>query len=239
MRPLHRFLFVAAILTTLPACADRAVYGMDPALTVTQESELPAPGAGDMTAASRPYFVGPYDKLRVDVFGVEELSNREVQADAAGRISFPLVGTVEAGGRTPGEIADVISERLRGNYIRDPQVSVNLIETLSQNVTVDGEVEQPGIFPVVGDMTLLRAVARAGGTTEYARQKNVVVFRTIEGQRYAGLYNLEGIRRGNYADPAIYPNDIVVVGESAATRRFERILQVIPLITSPAVLLLR
>lgn len=240
MRPAIFCLAAASAFLFLQACVGgNAVYGTDPGLTISEESSLPPPRAVDMTATKRPYLVGPYDKLKVDVFGIEEMSNREIQADAAGNISFPLAGVIEAGGHTPHEIAAMIADRLRTNYVRDPQVSVNLVETLSQNVTVDGQVEQPGIFPVIGDMTLLRAVARAGGTTEYARKENVVVFRTVDGQRYAGLYNLEGIRRGNYPDPAIYPNDIVVVGESAATRRLDRILQIVPLITSPLVLLLR
>lgn len=206
---------------------------------MTRDTELPMPSAADMTAERRAYLVGPFDKLKIDVFGIEELSNREVQTDAAGQISFPLAGTIDAAGRTPQEVARLIEERLRDRFIRDPQVSVNLSETLSQVVTVDGEVEQPGVYPVMGDMSLIRAVATAGGTEEYAQTKDVIVFRTVNGQRYAGLYNLEGIRRGNYPDPEIYANDVIVVGESSARRAFDRILQIVPLITSPAVLLLR
>jgi polysaccharide biosynthesis/export protein len=89
----------------------------------------------------------------------------------------------------------------------------------------------------MGKMTLQRAVARAGGTTEFAKLDDVVVFRTVEGKQYAGLYNLQAIRRGNYADPEIFANDVIIVGDSPARRRFRDFLQAAPLLTSPLVLL--
>ena len=239
---MHRVLsaaLTALSMVVLHACAPRLTYGEAPNVEAVEGGSLPPPKAENVTASTREFLVGPLDKVTIDVFGVEELSNREVQVDAAGDVSFPLVGTVDVAGRSPREIARLIEDRLRGEYIRDPQVSVNVLETVSQVLTVDGQVEEPGLYPVMGEMTLLQAVATAGGTTEYARSENVVVFRNVGEQRYAGLYNLEGIRRGNYPDPEIFPSDVVVVGESAALRRLDRVLQVVPLITSPLVLLLR
>jgi polysaccharide biosynthesis/export protein len=132
-----------------------------------------------------------------------------------------------------------LARRLAGNYVRDPQVTVNLEETVSQVVTVDGQVTRPGLYPVIGRMTLMRAVANAGGTAEFARLDDVVVFRTVAGQRYAALYNLRAIRRGVYADPEIFANDIVVVGDSQARRIFRDILQAAPLITTPIIALVQ
>ncbi len=189
-------------------------------------------------SASRPYLIGPFDKLHIDVFGVEDLQ-RDVQIDASGNLSFPLVGIVDAAGMTPDELAEVIRQRLRGQYIRDPQVTVNLLETVSQAVTVDGQVNDPGVYPVIGQMTLMRAVATAGGVGEFARLSDVVVFRHTNGQRMVGLYNLEGIRRGNYPDPQIYANDVVVVGESQARRMFENIIKGSSLLTTPLIIALR
>jgi polysaccharide export outer membrane protein len=108
--------------------------------------------------------------------------------------------------------------------VRDQQVSVNLKETVSQVVTVDGEVKEPGLYPVIGRMTLERAIARAKGLAEFGNSKNVVVFRTSKGQRYVALYNLEAIRRGSYEDPEVFANDLVVVGDSQARRFFKNIL---------------
>jgi polysaccharide export outer membrane protein len=107
------------------------------------------------------------------------------------------------------------------------------------SVTVDGQVNKAGSYPVVGRMTLMRAVALAGGTTEFAKLEDVVVFRDVGNKKYVGIYNLEGIRRGNYADPEIFPNDIVIVGDSPQRRMFKDILQTFPALLSPIILLAR
>jgi len=199
---------------------------------------LPVPGRTDLVSEARPYLIGPFDKLSIEVFGVEEL-NRQVQTDASGRISFPMVGAINAQGKTPEELSAEIEARLREQHVRDPQVTVNLLETVSQVVTVDGEVRQPGLYPVVGRMTLMRAIATAQGTTEFARTQNVLVFRRVANQDLVGLYNLGAIRSGLYADPEIYAQDIVVVDENRARRIFRDILQAAPLLTTPLVALLQ
>lgn len=209
-----------------------------PHLTLAPTGVLPPPDGRGVESSARPYRIGPFDKLAVNVFNVPDLS-QTVQADASGRISLPLVGVVEAAGNTPEELATEIAGRLRGRYIRDPQVTVNLEETVSQVVTIDGQVTQPGLYPVIGRMTLMRAVATARGTTEFARLSDVVVFRTVGDQRMAALYNLGAIRRGTYPDPEIYADDVVVVGDSPARRLFRDLLQAAPLLVTPIVALLQ
>jgi polysaccharide export outer membrane protein len=235
---LRCFLMAVAVLLTA-GCAGRPALQPGAHLSVPRAGELPPPTGADLIATSRPYQVGPFDELSVDVFGISELSSRQVQADASGRISLPLVGAIEAAGKTPQELEAVIEQALRGRYVRDPQVTVNLVETVSQVVTVEGQVAQPGLYPVVGRMTLLRAIATARGMTPAANQRDVVVFRTVSGQNMAALYNVDAIRRGTYSDPDIYANDVVVVGESRARRLFETILQTAPLLTTPLILLLQ
>jgi len=88
-------------------------------------------------------------------------------------------------------------------------------------------------------VTLMRAVAAAKGLNEYARLDDVVIFRTVQGERMAALYNLGAIRRGLYADPRIYADDVVIVGDSEARRRFQQFIQALPLITTPIVLALQ
>ena len=227
------------VSSMLAACASTAPLGGAPGLQVVASAELPAPILGDDNYQARPYLVGPFDKLKIDVFGIEELSEREVQIDAAGRASFPLVGSFEAAGKTPSEIEDELEEALKTNFIRDPQVTVNLEETVSQVVTLDGQVREPGLYPVIGRMTLMQGVATASGLTEFARTDDVVVFRESGGQRYAALYNLGAIRRGTYADPEIYAGDVVVVGESHSRRLFRDILAATPLLTAPIIALLQ
>lgn len=205
-------------------------------LSVVSQTTMPVPSGSDLLVPDRPYVVGPFDKLKVDVFGVEELE-REVQTDASGNFLFPLIGVVEAGGKTPAELARLMEDRLRGRYIRDPYVTINLDESLSQLVTVDGEVKKPGSYPVVGKMTLIKAVAAAEGTAQFASLKDVVIFRTVDGKRYAGLYNLSAIRKGTYEDPEIFANDVVVVGDSPGRRLFQDLLQASPLLTTPLIIL--
>ncbi|MBA4040201.1 MAG: transposase [Sphingobium sp.] len=199
---------------------------------------MPEPTVLDIFSAQRPYLIGPFDKLQISVFGIQDLSMK-IQTDASGRISFPLAGEVEAAGKTPMQLARLIEDRLRARYVRDPQVTVNLEETVSQQFTVEGEVREPGLYPLVGQMTLLRAIATAKGTGEFARLKDVVIFRTVSGQRYAGLYNLDAIRRGNYTDPDIFPGDVVVVGDSKSRRIFKDVLAATPALLTPIIVLLR
>lgn len=221
----------------LVGCAGHRTYGADPQIQLSTQSGLPAPTDADLYKTDRPYLIGPFDKLTIKVFGVQDMDLR-VQTDASGRISFPLAGVIEAAGKTPDQVARTIEERLRGNYVRNPQVSVNLEESVSQVFTVDGEVREPGLYPVVGRMTLLRAIATAKGTGEFARLDDVIIFRTVGGQRMAGIYNLKAIRQGNYADPEVYPGDVVVVGDSQARRVFKDVLQATPAILTPLIYIL-
>jgi polysaccharide export outer membrane protein len=230
-------MFLLAI--SLTGCAGSPPLSGSPHVTVVQASELPVPGRADLATTDRPYLFGPYDKLTIDVFGIAELSQREVQIDASGRLSFPLAGTIDAGGKTPAEVQAELVQRLRMAHVRDPQITVNLKETSSQVVTVDGQVTQPGLYPVIGRMTLMRAIATARGASEFAKLEDVVVFRTVEGRSYAALYNLAAIRRGAYPDPEIYANDLVVVGDSPGRRLFRDILQAAPLITTPLIIALQ
>lgn len=230
-------LSILLLLFLLPGCGPKALGG-SPDVTIVSNEGLPEPTRVDLLSSNRPYLIGPFDKLKIDVFGIEDLS-KEVQIDASGRLSFPLIGVVEASGLTPGELADELEKRLQGRYVRSPEVTVNLEETVSQVITVDGQVGKPGLYPVIGRMTLMRAVATAGGTAEFAKLTDVVIFRNVNGQQLAGLYNLKAIRRGAYSDPEVFANDVVVVGDSQARRLFRDLIQASPLITTPLIILFR
>ena len=228
-----------AALALLAGCAGTPRLGGDPTITVTDAKELPAPTTGDQAATDHPYLLGPFDKLTIDVFGIKEMANREVQVDASGRLSFPLAGVIEAAGKTPEQVQAMLQTRLRQAYVRDPQVTVNLKDTLSQFVTVEGTVAKPGLYPVLGHMTLLRAIATAQGTTEFSRFDDVVILRTVGNKQYAALYNLNAVRHGAYSDPQIYANDIVVVGDNHARRLFKDYLTSFSLLAGPLIILLQ
>lgn len=232
-------LIVLATFALLASCGKAQPLHSTQTLTVVSDAGLPAPTRLDQSSQNRPYLVGPFDKLKISVFGIEELKDRIIQVDASGRASFPLAGSFEAAGHTPLELEREITARLAASYIRDPQVTVNLEDTVSQVVTVDGQVLKPGLYPVVGRMSLMQAVATAGGAGEFAKLKDVVVFRNSDSKRYAALYNLSAIRRGFYDDPEIYAGDIVVVGDSSARRLFRDILTATPLLTTPIIAFLQ
>ncbi|MBA2919781.1 MULTISPECIES: polysaccharide biosynthesis/export family protein [Sphingomonas] len=197
---------------------------------------LPAPGSAD--PASSDFVLAPLDRLRIDVLGIEDLS-RVVQVDGGGNISFPYAGVMQAAGRTPEAIAQQIAQAMRANYIRNPQVTVNVDQAAPRTFTVYGEVREPGNYPAVGSTTLMRAVASARGLGEFARDQEVILFRRVNGHDYAALYNLRAISSGAYADPQVYPDDVIAVGDSQARRRFKDILNITPLLLNPLVLLVR
>ncbi len=148
---------------------------------------------------------------------------------------MPLAGTIDARGKTAEELASAIEASLRGRYIRNPQVTVNIKSSVSQVVTVDGQVIEPGLYPVTNQMTLMRAIASAKGLAEFARQEDIVILRTVNGRRMAGLYNIAAIRNGVYDDPPIYANDVIVVGDSPQRRLFRDFVSLSPLLAAPLI----
>ncbi|MGX7927502.1 polysaccharide biosynthesis/export family protein [Tsuneonella sp. HG094] len=240
-----RLLAVLIAASQLSACASRGpvgplqgASGPTSSIQVVNSGELPAPTVGDFTGDTLPYRIGAYDVLDIGVFGIEGMERREVRVDGAGRVAFPLVGTVDALGITPAELETRLADRLRANYVRDPRVSVNLKEQVSQTFTVAGQVREPGNFPLIGKMTLVRAVARAKGLDEFAKTDEVLVFRQVNGQKMAGLFDIRGIERGNYDDPAIYPNDVIIVGDSAQRRLIRDIIGIAPTLLAPLIVTL-
>lgn len=244
---MKNLLLCAATATLLAGCVKSAPpVASVPGTPITALSVLPPPEASDVIRSTRLAFIGPFTELRIEVFGVPDLQ-RDIMTDGEGNFSFPLVGTVAAAGKTPLALAEQIRSQLAGKYIRDPQVTVNFkaptsasaLAFQSMAVSVDGEVKRSGSYPVAGRMTLMRAVALAGGLTEFAKLDDVVVFRNVGTKQYVGIYNIGAIRRGNYADPEIFPNDVVIVGDSPQRRMFKDILAATPALLSPLILLAR
>ena len=134
-------------------------------------------------AASQPtsrqeYRIGPEDLIEVSVFEIPELS-RVVRVSSAGLISLPLVGTLQAEGHSPMELEQVITESLRQNYVRDPQVSVFLKEYKSDPVSVVGAVKIPGLYQIQTRKSLIEVLAMAQGfsETKMLPGRNIVITR--------------------------------------------------------------
>lgn len=221
---------VIALALALAGCAKDRSVGLATSIEVASLSELPAP------AKAQVYTVGAQEQLEINVADAERLSGTYL-TDPEGYIAFPLVGDLFVSGKTPNQVARMIADRLRGEYIVNPQVRVRPTSMSVPSVSIGGEVSQPGTYPAATSQTLLRAVNNAGGLDEYAKKDDVLILRTVAEQRYIGVYNLEAIERGNYEDPAIFPGDIVIVGDSPGRRNLENILQFVPLLSTSAILI--
>lgn len=232
------FLTVAGLLLSGCASNTNSKIGTAGVVQRVEGTELPLPDDVVTVGGERAYRISPYDRLIIDVFGVPELTDKKLQVDASGRMSFPLVGNITAAGLTTAELANVIEDNLRHRFIKFPNASVNIEESVSQQVTVEGEVREPGRYPVTGRLTLLQALALAKGTTEFSRLSNVVIFRSAGGKDYVALYNIKQIRSGNYVDPEVFADDVVVVGDNSSRRLFKDLLQGSSLITTPLIYLI-
>lgn len=213
----------------LSIAAAAFLVAASPALAA--ERTLPAPdSAALLSPAAADYRIGAQDVLEVNVFGIEDLK-REVQVDNGGKVSLPLVGSIQAGGRTPGEFSEDVEKALKAKYMKDPQVIVTVKNAQSQRVTIDGAVNKPGVYPLTGPTTLLQAISLGGGPDQkLANVKKVAVFRQVGGKRHAATFNLNEIRSGKSEDPQIYGNDIVVVDTSGGSKFIQNFQGVFPLL---------
>ena len=182
-----------------------------------------APDAPSVVPLEQGYRIAPLDTLSVKVFKLPDLSG-DYEVDLTGQISVPLIGSVRAVDMTTAELDDRLTAKLGEKYLQNPDVSVGVKSSTRRNVTVDGAVNRIGTFGVNGPMTLLQAVAQAGGPTADANPRRVAVFRQISGQRQAAAFDLTSIRRGEAPDPAVYPGDIIIVDGSAIKALQKRVL---------------
>lgn len=175
--------------------------------------------------------VRPFDTLSVGVLREPDLTQDAVIVGADGSFMMPLIGQVQASGRTPEQIAGDIRDRLAARYLVNPNVAVNIAERGSHIVTLDGAVDDPGVYQFVPGTTLMGAIALANGTqANVAKLNEIAVFRTIDGQPHVAVFDLKEIRAGHAADPLIEPGDRVVVGFSQMGEGLENFLRTVPLI---------
>lgn len=148
--------------------------------------------------ANEEYRLSSGDRLRVVVFGEESLSG-EFEVDGLGTVALPLIGSVDAGGRTVREFERVVGDAFRGGYLVNPRISVEVLNY--RPFYIVGEVNNPGSYSFRAGMTLLNAVAMAGGFTYRADEDDVEITRG------------DGAPAAATIDTPIMPGDIVRVGE--------------------------
>lgn len=222
---------VVALALMMAGCATNKEYGTAPSIQVTGLTELPAP-----PAAPRPV-VEAGDPVQVVVNGFQDLSGTFIVSEN-GLLEFPLAGTISAAGRSTGELSAEISNRLRGDYIVNPIVTVLSDKATTQPpFTVGGQVKSPGRYEADGTLGLMEAVAMAGGAGEFAKTREVFVFRTVEGNRYLGIFDLAAIERGNAVNPRIYPADTIMVDDSQTRRTIENTVGIVTTLLAPILLI--
>jgi polysaccharide export outer membrane protein len=157
--------------------------------------------------------LGASDVIEVRVYGEEELSG-DHRISPEGTTRLPLIGTVSLDGLTPEEAAKRIGDLYNEDYLRDAHVTVNVKEFNSRKVFVLGQVNSPGSYPFEEKMTIIAAIARAGGTSKLADLNGTIITRPgrKEGEPNKRVKVAIGdIRRGDKPDVAIEPGDIIFV----------------------------
>lgn len=190
----------------------------------TAQTEQPSPSAGNAapsgdaaasTAArahNNDYVIGDDDLLEINVWKDQELS-KTVPVRSDGKISLPLVGEVQAAGRTPLQLEGDITSRLR-SFMNDPEVTVIVAKINSQKFNVMGEVNRPGSYPLSITTTVMDAIATAGGFRDFAKKKDVIVLRqNPNGTESRFTFNWDAYIKGKNPQRNIrlQPGDTVVV----------------------------
>ncbi len=157
--------------------------------------------------------LGPSDIVEIRVFREEELSG-EYQVESNGTINFPLIGSVDVAGLTPTDASKVIDWLLEDGYLKDAQVTIRVIEANSRQITVLGEVEEPGSFPFTDGMTVVQAVALAGGLSENHAASRTTITREEGGEQVVLRVPFSEISKGRAPNIELQPSDVIFVPES-------------------------
>ena len=208
---------VAAAVLCAPAFAFGDGLAAPPPQTEAQAPNKPvgtvgtsaAPASARETALPSDYRLGAGDKLRIEVYKDQQLS-QSLQIRPDGKITMPLIGDIAAVGLTPLELRDRISASLK-DYITNPVVTVIVVEALASNVYVMGEVNKPGPMPMTGPMTVLQALAMAGGFKDFANTKDIRILRRSTTGVETIRFNYREAVKGNLAPVYLRSGDTVIV----------------------------
>lgn len=197
-------LAVAAwILLVVPGCSSTSVPTgtVDPHAAARQRAEMLDINQKLASAAvqsrvnnatvNEEYLIGPGDVLELSVFGVEEL-NTTVRVSSGGIITVPLLGALRVGGKTPGDVEDLVTERLSEDLLHDPSVSVFISEYKSQQISVTGAVNQPALHTLTRPRTVLELVSMSGGLSEKAGNQ-IYVRTTIDNEPRTLIIDLDRV----------------------------------------------
>ena len=167
------------------------------------------PEAG--AAAPAEYVIGSDDVLHISVWKEPELSG-QVAVRPDGKVSLALLNDIQAAGKTPTKLAADISEQLK-QYVTDPRVTVTVVAMTSRRIFLMGQVGRAGAFPMLPNMTLMQALASAGGFSQLAHVKKMYMLRTENGKQTRMPINYKALISGTSPELNIVlkPGDTIVV----------------------------
>lgn len=187
-----------------------------PVLSAAPESNPPAtlppaPAAGPSTASPSTYVIGASDSLKIDVWHEEQLSGT-VPVRPDGKITLPLINDIQAAGFTPMQLEADIAERLK-KFVTDPVVSVTVQTFNSKQIFMVGEVGRQGPEPITPGMTILQAIASAGGLSPYANKKKIYILRGDPNKQQTIRFDYKKALKGDMQGITLIPGDTIVVPE--------------------------
>lgn len=198
-------------IATFTACSFLIL--LSPALAQeARRAPAPATPSSSMSAdetTTPDYRMFPGDKLRIEVYRDAQLS-QSLQIRPDGKITLPLVGDIRAAGQTPTELRDALAKSLR-EYITNPVVTVIVVESTPQNVYVMGEVKSSGPVPMKGPLSVMQAIAMAGGFSEFANKKDIRIQRQTSTGVKTLTFNYKEALEENRAPLLLQAGDVVVV----------------------------
>lgn len=177
--------------------------------------------------------IAPQDILDITVFKVPELSTKHITVESNGMVSLPFIGAVNLLGLTLQQ-AEKRVETLLSKDLQHPNVTIKRTQQAIRQITVEGAVKTPGVFPITRSITFLQAIAMSQGLSELADTKKVIVFRA--GKQYA--VNLYNVRRGLNPDPVLQQNDRIIVLKSDRKIKEKKVLEYLPAVLAPLSLIL-
>lgn len=183
-----------------------------PAAPQSNGSDGSTAAAGATKAHDAAYVVGNADVLAITVWKEPEVS-RTVPVRPDGRISLPLIGEIQATGRTPLQLEEDIATKLQ-TYINKPEVTVIVQEINSEKFNILGRVVKPGSYPLAGGATVLDAIATAGGFQDFAKQKSIYILRVNPGGGQTRIpFNYKDVVKGKHPEENIklQARDTIVV----------------------------
>jgi polysaccharide export outer membrane protein len=183
-----------------------------PSIICAQDGKAAAPSGkaqGAVAADNDQYVIGSEDVLLIYVWKEESIT-RTVPVRIDGKISLPLVNDIQAAGLTPLQLKEALTEKLKG-FIENPTITVTVMEANSYKVYVSGEVKKPGDHRIRSEITLVKLIIMAGGFTEWADQKKILIITKEKGAEKRMTVNYKKIIEGEEPDIAIKRGDTIIV----------------------------